>query len=104
MGDTSPSKHRTKGGTAYRYLAVSAFPVEDRIPPERRPGPVTEEYREAYEYWLFLSKHSNGNKGMLPTLNYDYAMVVESFKNSQSPTLEDCDMSKRSEAFGRGSG
>ena len=61
VGDTSPSKHETMWGTAYRNLAVCAFPVEDRIPPEERPGPVTEEDREAYEDWLFLSKHSNDN-------------------------------------------
>ena len=83
VGDTSPSKHETMGGTAYRNLAVCALPVEDRIPPEERPGPVTEEDREAYEDWLFLSKHSNDNKAVLPTLNFDNTMVVEWFKNSQ---------------------
>ena len=81
VGDTSPSKHETMGGTAYRNLAVCAFPVEDRIPPEERPGPVAEEDREAYGDWLFLSKHSNDNKAVLPTLNFDHAMVVEWFKN-----------------------
>ena len=54
VGDTSPSKHETMGGTAYRNLAVCAFPVEDRIPPEERAGPVTEDDREAYEDWLFF--------------------------------------------------
>ena len=83
VGDTSPSKHETMRGTAYRNLAVCAFPVEDRIPPEERAGHVTEEDREAYEDWLFLSKHSNDNKYVLPTLNFDHAMVVESFRNSQ---------------------
>ena len=83
VGDNSPSKHETMGGTAYSNLAVSALPVEDRIPPEERPGPVTVEDREAYGDWLFLSKHSNDNKVVLPTLNFDHAMVVEWFKNSQ---------------------
>ena len=83
VGDTSPSKHQTMEGTAYRNLAVCAFPVKDRIPPEERPGPVTEEDCEAYEDWLFLSKHSNDNKAVLRTLNFDHAMVVEWFKNSQ---------------------
>ena len=83
VGDTSPSKHETMGGTAYRNPAVCAFPVEDRIPPEERPGPVTEEDREEYEDWLFLSTHSNDNKAVLPTLNFDHAMVVEWFKIPQ---------------------
>ena len=30
-----------------------------------------------------MSKHSNDNKNVLPTLNFDHAMVVEWFKNSQ---------------------
>ena len=80
---TSPSKHETMGGAAYRNLAVCAFHVEDRIPPEEWPGPVTEEDREAYEDWLFLSKHNNDNKAVLPTLNFDQAMLVEWFRNSQ---------------------
>ena len=83
VADTSPSKHETMGGTPYRNLADCAFAVEDRIPPEERPGPVTEEDREAYEDWLFLSKHSDDNKALLPTLNFDHAMVVEWFRNSQ---------------------
>ena len=82
VGDTSPSKHETMGGTAYRNLAVRAFPVDDRIPPEKWPGPVTEEDREAYEDWLFLS-NNNDNKAVLPTLNFDHAMVVEWFRNLQ---------------------
>ena len=83
VGDTSPSKHETMGGKAYRFLAVCAFPVEDRTPPKERLGPITEEDCEAYEDWLFLSKHSNDKKAVLPTLNFDHAMVVEWFKNFQ---------------------
>ena len=71
------------GGTAYSSLAFCAFPAEDRIPPEEPPGPVNEENCEAYEDCLFLSQHSNDNEAVLPTLNFDHAMVVEWFRNSQ---------------------
>ena len=33
VGDKSPSKHETVGGTAYRNLAFCPFPMEDRVPP-----------------------------------------------------------------------
>ena len=74
---------RPWGGRPTGIWPFCAFPVEDRIPPEERLGPVTEEDREAYEDWLFLSKHSYDNKAVLPTLNFDHAMVVEWFRKSQ---------------------
>ena len=71
VGDTSPSKHETVRGTAYRGLAGCTFLIEERIPVDERARPVIAEGRAAHEAWLLLAKYKNCNKSVWLTLNFD---------------------------------
>ena len=89
IGDDTPSKHETVGGTAYRNVAIVAVPAADRILLDERAGAVTDEDRKVYRDWLFLKWYPNQNKTILPTLNYDTQMVTKWFSERPLfPTTE----------------